>query len=159
MLRAMTGTAPDRLVTVVETAEVPTAVIAEETTWELFPGRWPVLLDEVWKFVRRAGLAAGRNVMLYRDDVPHVEVGVELASLFASDGRVVPSALPAGRAARAVAVGPPSARTINDAHDAVVAWCEANGWVRTGCRWEVYAHWADDQNPDAYEIEVFWQLA
>jgi len=35
--------------------------------------------------------------MLYRDDVPNVEVGVEIAGSFAPTGRIVASALPAGR--------------------------------------------------------------
>ena len=77
----------------------PTAVIAETTTWEAYPGLWPRLLDEVWSMVRtrRGEIAPGRNVMLYKDDVPNVEVGVEAAGSFAPVGRVVASALPAGR--------------------------------------------------------------
>lgn len=59
----------------------PTAVIAETTTWEAYPRLWPRLLDEVWSAVRpeRETIVPGRNVMLYRDDVPNVEVGVEVA--------------------------------------------------------------------------------
>jgi len=26
-------------------------------------------------------------------------------------------------------------------------------------RWEVYAHWLDDQDPKRYETRVFWLLA
>jgi hypothetical protein len=60
----------------------PTAVIAESTTWEAYPELWPRLLDEVWSAVRprRGEIAPGRNVMLYTDDVPNVEVGVEVGS-------------------------------------------------------------------------------
>src|SRR5262249_10283349 len=53
----------EHLVAVVETRETPTAVIAERTSWERFPALWRVLLDEVWSFVRNAGVDAGRNVM------------------------------------------------------------------------------------------------
>jgi effector-binding domain-containing protein len=155
----MTGAGGDRQVTLVETREVPTAVIAEETSWKLFPARWPVLLDEVWAFVRRTGLAAGRNVMLYRDEAPNVEVGVEAEGAFVPGGRVVASSLPAGLAAHTVARGAPSAEGISAAHAAVLAWCEAEGHPLDGRRWEVYGHWRDDQDPALYEIEVYWLLA
>ena len=134
-------------------------MIAARTTWEAFPQLWPQLLDEVWRVVRAAPDAEpGRNVMLYRDVVPNVEVGVELAGAFAGDGRVVPSELPAGEAAVTVARGAPSAQGIGAAHEAVVAWCQANGREVTGVRWEVYGHWLEDQDPAAYETEVFWLL-
>ena len=54
----------------------PTAVIAESTTWDAYPELWPLLLDEVWRVARSTdAIAPGRNVMLYRDDTPNVEVG------------------------------------------------------------------------------------
>ena len=82
---------------IVATAATPTAVIRETTTWERFPTLWGELLDEVWTYVRGADVQAGRNVMLYLDDVPTVEVGVEVGDAVAS-GRIVASVLP--RAAR-----------------------------------------------------------
>jgi effector-binding domain-containing protein len=143
-------------VTLVRTAATPTAVVAEETTWVAFPSRWPELLDEVWAFLRQAGLETGRNVMLYRDDVPRVEIGAEVREPFAPDGRVVPSSLPAGLAAMTIQRGPPSREGIAEAHEAVRAWCRANRHQLEGPRWEVYGHWRDDQDPAAYEIEVYW---
>ena len=95
-------------VAVLVVPERPTAVIAETTTWAEWPQLWPALLDEVWREVRaRPELTPGRNVMLYRDDVPNVEAGVEVAEPFAGLGRVVCSSLPArprrdGDAARPV---------------------------------------------------------
>jgi hypothetical protein len=79
----------------------PTAVIAETTSWDSYPETWPRLLDEVWSAVRprRTEILPGRNVMLYNDDVPNVEVGVEIAGSFASLGRIIASTLPAGRVA------------------------------------------------------------
>jgi effector-binding domain-containing protein len=145
-------------VSIVATSPTPTAVIRETTTWERFPSLWGELLDEVWGYVRGAGVQAGRNVMLYLDDVPTVEVGVELeGTLTAPSGRIVASALPEGRAATAVARGAPSPEGIAAAHAAVVEWCEAHGHARTGVRWEVYDHWRDD--PDAFETAVYWLLA
>ena len=143
---------------IVATSATPTAVITEATTWERFPTLWRELLDEVWAYVRGAGVQAGRNVMLYADEVPNVEVGVELeGALVAPSGRVVASALPEGRAATTVARGAPSPEGIAAAHAAVVGWCDANGHTRTGVRWEVYGHWRDD--PESFETAVYWLLA
>jgi effector-binding domain-containing protein len=145
-------------VSIVATSATPTAVIGETTTWERFPTLWGELLDEVLGYVRGAGVQAGRNVMLYLDDVPRVEIGVELeGDLGEPAGRVVASALPSGRAATTVARGAPSPQGIAAAHAAVVGWCDASGHTRTGVRWEVYDHWRDD--PDSFETAVYWQLA
>jgi effector-binding domain-containing protein len=146
------------VVTIVTTTATPTAVVREATTWEAFPTRWRELLDEVWAFVRGTGVSAGRNVMLYTDDVPNVEVGVEVTEAFAPGERVVASALPAGRAARAIHRGPPSPEGIHAAHSAVLRWCSENGERTTRVRWEVYGHWRDD-DPEGFEIEVYWLLS
>jgi effector-binding domain-containing protein len=142
-------------VTLVRTDAMPTAVIAEATTWEAFPSLWPALLDEVWAFVRQAGLEAGRNVMVYRDDVPHVEVVVEVGGPFAGEGRVVQSALPDGLAATTIAQGPPSLEGLGEAHAAVRAWCKGQGHDLEGTRWEIYGHWREE-DPDSFETEVHW---
>jgi effector-binding domain-containing protein len=148
----------EHAVSIVATAATPTAVIRETTTWERFPTLWGELLDEVWTYVRAAEVQAGRNVMVYLDDTPNVEVGVELdGALEAPSGHVAASTLPAGRAATTVARGAPSREGIAAAHAAVVRWCDANGHARTGVRWEVYDHWRDD--PDSFETAVYWLLA
>ena len=62
-------------------------MIAEATTWQEFPQLWRSLLTEVWDTVRGDDeVEPGRNVMLYLDDVPHVEVGVEAAGPFERRG-------------------------------------------------------------------------
>lgn len=133
----------------------PTAVVPAATSWETFPSLWKPLLDEVWAAVRsRDGALPGRNVMLYKDDVPHVEVGVEIDGAFADAGRVVTSALPAGRVATAVHRGPFA--DVGAAHEAVVAWCDRRGLVRTGVRWEVYGHW--DETAPQPRVEVYYLL-
>src|SRR5579862_2649722 len=87
-------------VTVKTVEATPTAVVAAETTWAAFAKAWGPMLDRVWGFLRSdapAGLyARGHNVMLYKDDVPNVEVGVEVTGPFDPVGPVVPSVLPAG---------------------------------------------------------------
>jgi effector-binding domain-containing protein len=133
----------------------PTAVVSEATTWEAFPALWRTLLDEVWEAVRGHELVRpGRNVMLYKDDVPNVEVGVEIDGAFGGTGRVVSSALPAGRVASTVHRAP--FERVGAAHDAVVAWCGRRGFARTGVRWEVYGHWRGPA-PEPL-VEVFYLL-
>jgi effector-binding domain-containing protein len=143
-------------VRIMERTATPTAVVPVATSWDAFPALWGQLLDEVWAFVRGAGLSAGHNVMLYKDDVPNVEVGVEIASPFTPSGRVVSSALPAGRVAMTVGRGPLSAESIDRAHRAVIDWCAANRHALDGTRWEVYGHERGDAQ--AMEIEVCWLL-
>jgi hypothetical protein len=89
------------------------------------------------KFVRVSNLTTGRNVMLFRDDLPRVEVGAEVSSSFTPTGRVIPSSLPEGQAAE---------------------WCAANGLALSGVRWEIYGHWLDDQDPAPFEAEIYWLL-
>jgi effector-binding domain-containing protein len=134
----------------------PTVVIPETTTWEAYPGLWPRLLDEVWSAVRprRSELAPGRNVMLYRDDVPNVEVGVEVgAELDAAGaplGRVVASTLPAGRVAMTTHRGSWDA---GPAHRALIEACDRLGLERVGPRWEIYGHF---DAPGDEEVEIYY---
>ena len=94
-------------VTVTQAAARPTAVVAAATTWTQFPALWKELLDEVWACLRAGGVHRGcPNVMLYLDDVPHVEIGVELRQPCPLTGRVIASSLPAGQAAVTVHRGP-----------------------------------------------------
>src|SRR5689334_21679136 len=96
-------------VQVTTVAAQPTAVIAATTTWQEFA---------------REGARPGRNVMLYRDDVPHVEVGVEL---------------PAGRVVRATLRD--SYDRIGLAHQAVDDECLARGLTKAGPRWSTCTTW------------------
>ena len=113
-------------VSVTEVAARPTAVVRAATTWQEFPALWKELLDEVWACLRASGIRRGcPNVMLYRDDVPHVEVGVELHQPCQLTGRVVASALPAGQVATTVHRGPYAG--LASAHRAVLDWCAAQG--------------------------------
>jgi effector-binding domain-containing protein len=130
----------------------PTAMVAEATTWEAFPALWRSLLDEVWRAARgHPGIAPGRNIMLYRDDEPNVEVGVEAAGPFEPIGRVVPSTLPSGRAVTATHRG--RYEDMGRAHRAVADACERLGVERTGPSWEIYGH-HNDASP-IQEVEVY----
>jgi hypothetical protein len=135
-----------------EQAPTPTAVIATSTTWDEFPALWPTLLDEVWQAIRAAGARAGRNIMLYRDQRPAVEVGVELEGPFTPAGRVTVSSLPGGLTATTTAPGPPTRDGIGAAHKRVIDRCDAHGHRRTGVLWEIYSHQTPDPSASYTEI-------
>jgi effector-binding domain-containing protein len=148
-------------VTIERTTECPTAVVKANTTWRGFPTLWPTLLDEVWAFLGATpGLRTeGHNIMLYRHDVPEievaVEVGVQVTGSFEGAGRVVPSTLPAGEAVATVHVGTPA--EIGAAHHAVRAWCSAQRRELTGVSWEMYGD--PDPQTGHFDVVVYWQLA
>ncbi len=143
-------------VTVTDAAARPTAVVAAATTWTQFPALWKELLDEVWACLRAGGVHRGcPNVMLYLDDVPHVEIGVELRQPCPLTGRVIASSLPAGQAAVTVHRGPYAG--LAAAHQAVLGWCAAQGRPPAGPRWEVYGPHRDD--PAELSTEVFYLLS
>ncbi|TME51462.1 MAG: AraC family transcriptional regulator [Chloroflexi bacterium] len=133
----------------------PTVVVVATTTWERFPTLWKELLDQVWAFVRENDLSVGHNIMLYKDDVPNVEVGVLVTSAFTPTGRVVASSLPAGRVARTLHRGPYD--RLDEPHRAVRDWCTARGLALAGPRWEIYGDWRED--PAALETQVSYLLA
>ncbi len=138
---------------------VPTAVVTAATTWAEFPAVWRPMLDEVWGFLRGdapEGLyQQGHNIMLYQDDVPHVEVGVQVSGPFEAAGQVVASTLPGGLVATATHTGPVA--EIGGTHQAVREWAEAQGYGLAGPHWEVYG----DPGPSSgqFDVQVFWSLA
>lgn len=137
----------------------PTAVVKAATTWAEFPTLWRPMLDEVWSFLRGTapdGLwTHGHNVMLYQDDVPNVEVGVQVNRSFEPYGSVVPSALPGGLAAAATHAGP--VEKIGETHDAVRDWAAAHGYRPAGPRWEIYGD--PDRSTGSFAVEVIWLVA
>jgi effector-binding domain-containing protein len=143
-------------VSVRDVAGRPTAVVAAATTWPEFPALWKELLDEVWACLRAGGIRSGcPNVMLYRDDVPHVEVGVELRQPCPLTGRVIASALPAGQVAMTVHRG--SYAGLGPAHRAVLDWCATQGRQLAGPRWAIYGPHRDD--PAEIETEIYYLLS
>lgn len=153
MLRAMTVE-----VTVRTVEPTQTAVVVAAATWADFPQMWGPMLDNVWSFLRGdapEGLyEQGHNIMLYKDDVPNVEVGVQVSGSFPPTGHVVPSALPGGLVATATHTG--AIAEIGDTHQAVCEWSKANGYQLAGPRWEIYGDWRDD--PAELETEIHYLL-
>ena len=145
----------DYEVSLVEAESRPTAVVAATTTWPEFPAVWGQLLGEVWACLRAGGIDRGcRNIMLYLDNVPTVEVGVLLDRPCPLTGRVVASTLPAGTAAMTVHRGP--FENVGAAHDAVLGWCAGQGRRPVGVRWEIYGPHHDD--PAQQWTEIYWLL-
>ena len=134
----------------------PTAVVKAATTWAEFPNLWGPMLSQVWSFLR--GIAPeglwmrGHNVMLYKDDVPNVEVGVQVTRSFDACGSVVPSALPGGVVAAATHSGPVG--RIGETHNAVRDWLEQHGHRPAGPLWEIYGD--PDPSTGDFTVEVMW---
>jgi effector-binding domain-containing protein len=142
------------------TTEHATAVIKAETTRQEFPTLWGPLLDEVWAFLRATpGLRSdGHNVMLYRHNVPGVEVavevGVQVTRRFEPAGRVVASTLPSAEVATTIHTAGPS--SIGAAYEAIEQFCKAANRRLIGVSWEIYG----DPGPDGdYDVAVHSQLA
>jgi hypothetical protein len=95
------------------------------------------MLDGVWAFLGRNDLrTGGRNIMLYRNDVPYLEfeVGVEVSRTFESAGVVVASSLREGRAVHTIHTGDNAG--LGEAHDAIARWSRTNGYTPSGTCWE-----------------------
>jgi effector-binding domain-containing protein len=153
MLRAMTVE-----VTAQTVEPTPTAVVSAATTWAEFPKMWRPMLDEVWSYLRSEAAEGlyqhGHNIMLYKDDFPNVEVGVQVSGSFAPCGPVVSSALPGGLVVTATHTGPIA--SIGDTHQAVCAWSTANGYRLAGPRWEIYGD--PDPSTGNFDVEVYWSI-
>ena len=145
-------------VTVRTVGPTPTAVVAVATTWAEFPKMWGPILDKVWSFLRGGApedlYKQGHNIMLYKDNVPNVEVGVQVNTSFAPAGDVVASTLPGGLVATATHIGPVA--KIGDSHHAVREWSEANGHRLAGPHWEIYGD--PDPSTGDFCVDVFWLL-
>jgi len=143
-------------VTVTDVEACPTAVVAATTTWQEFPTLWRELSNEVWACLHAGGIYRGcRNIMLYLNDTPHVEVGVELLAPCPLTGRVVASTLPAGQVAMTTHYGPYAG--LAEAHQAVHDWSRGHGRALAGPRWEVYGPHNND--PTKVWTEVCYLLA
>jgi effector-binding domain-containing protein len=140
---------------------VPTAVRDTRVTIAELGAAIGKHLDEVWTYIRAEGdLSPRHSIVLYKGNPSagpaDVEIGVEVDRTFdgPSETGVRCSALPAGRAARAVHRGPydQMAKT----YDALMAWADKGGHAFTGPSWEVYGDWHED--PAKLETEIYFLL-
>lgn len=120
----------------------------------------PDACGTVWGAVRALQVpGAGRHVAVYRDGEINLEVGVELPAPFPGHGEVVGSATPSGPVATTTHFGPYG--QLHAAHEAILRWCEGNGYKRAGPSWEVYGHWTDEcaRDPTKIRTDVYYLLA
>lgn len=154
------------------------AAVHETIARSEIPARIQGLLGEVWTLLRaNSVISTGRNVAIYtavkdgaavsgadgaaglRADAPGGRVidawfGVEVHETIPPSDRVVATATPAGPFASTVHWG--EYARLGEAHDAVQAWCRANGRRMTGTCWEVYGPWNDDWAK--VRTNVYYQL-
>src|SRR5438552_17093488 len=125
-------------VTLVSVEASPTAVVAATTTWAEFPSLWKPMLDKVWTFLANApaGLYKdGHNVMLYKDDLRSVEIGVQVNRPFKGSGEILSSCLPGGLVATARHAGPID--RLGDTRSAACARCAPTADRVRRQRWEL----------------------
>jgi hypothetical protein len=126
---------------------------------EVAPGAvgsaWGSAVDKVWEFIRgQPGLRTdGHNIFLYnhptRAGAPILcDFGVEVTRSFETAGEVYATETQAGEAAVAVHRG--AYRRINEAHDAIRRWMEANRRESAGHSMEIYG----DPKPDPADTET-----
>jgi effector-binding domain-containing protein len=130
-------------------ASVKLAAVRRQVAIAGIGAAWKAALDKVWAFLgTQPGLRTdGQNVFLYhhparRGQPMDVDFGVEVSRAFESAGEVYSTETPAGMVAVAVHVGPYG--RLNETHDAIHAWREANNRAFAGKSWEIYGDWTDD---------------
>jgi effector-binding domain-containing protein len=90
------------------------------------------------------------------DGVLEMEPGVLVSGAFPAAGDVVPSELPAGRAAYFLLRG--SFEGLPGAWKTLLDWCAAEKLALAGVNWEIYSPW-EDVEPDQIETALYALLA
>jgi effector-binding domain-containing protein len=123
------------------------------------------LFDQVYAALKTSTVRqAGQNVILYdnisgENPAPAgegfpIEVGVQVAAPFESEGDLICSATPAGVVATVVYMGPYD--QMRKAYDALDRWCNDSGRKRAGPSWEIYGDW--EEQPEKLHTDVFYLL-
>jgi len=97
----------------------------------------------------------GRSCTLWRPPVDgrlDMELGMIVSRPFEPVGEVVPSALPAGRAAQFRLVGPFDG--IPRAWQTLFDWCAGEKLKRANVNWEIYEDWNDDSAKQETSLHV-----
>jgi effector-binding domain-containing protein len=104
--------------------------------------------------LRQQHVRTGHNVVMYLDDLTHVEAGVEIFGELRPTGAVELSATPVGVAATTTHWGEYSAMA--PAYAALERWIVTNKLARAGPSWEVYGDWAAE--PEQRRTDIFLLL-
>ena len=141
-----TGTGECRIVSVERQL---TAVARAQVRIAEIPGTQRSLRRKISAAVGSLDLAPlGDTCTLWRplaDGKLDLEPGVLVARAFEPVGEVVPSCLPAGRAAHFLYVGPYEG--LSAAWQTLFAWCAREGHKRAGINWEIYGK-AESAQPE-----------
>lgn len=142
-------------VRVEESQGLPLAVVRRVASARELSTVVPAACGAVWNFLRAQGVTgAGRHVAVYLDGEINLLVGVELAGDFTPGDGVDRATTPSGPVVTATHIGP--YHRLGEAHDAIHAWCKANGHQLAGPNWEIYGHGIDDTTPP--RTDVFYLL-
>ena len=122
------------------------AVIKAQVPFREIPAAQRLLRARIAAAVRSLDVGPlGRTFTLWRPPVDgrlDMEPGILVSRGFEPVGEVVPSALPAGRAAHFLLVG--SYEGIPGAWQALFAWCAEQRLKLADVNWEIYGEWNDD---------------
>lgn len=128
-------------ISLIDVERRPTAVVKAQVPMDMIAQAQRTLRAKIAGAVAASGLGTtGETSTLWRPPVDgflYMEPGTLLAQEFRAAGEVVPSALPAGRAAHLLLVG--GFERLPKAWTSLFAWCEAEGQALAGINWEVYA--------------------
>ena len=116
---------------------------------------WGPALGKVWEFIRsQPGLwTDGHNIFVYHHATQpgapiQCDFGVEVTRTFETTGEVHVTQTHGGEAAVAVHRGPYN--LLNEAHDGIRKWMQANRRESAGHSWEIYG----DPTPDPADTET-----
>lgn len=139
-------------------AALPLAVVRRRAEPGELSRLVPACCGLVWRALQQQGVRGGRHIALYADAAIEVLIGVEAIEHFREAGELVAASTPAGDVAATEHLGPYA--LLGAAHDAVHAWCRANGRRLAGPRWELYGHWEPswDAHPERIRTEVCYLL-
>ncbi len=144
-------------VQLVELAEQPAAQVRGQVGLDGIGEFLGPAFGEVLALLERQSLhAAGPPFGRYRPNADggwDVEAGFPATGPVAAEGRVEPTALPAGQAARTMHVGPYSG--VGAAYEAVTNWLSSNDYVPAGATWESYLDGPSVANP---RTEIFFPV-
>lgn len=120
------------------------------------------LLGAVFVHAQRCGAAlVGQPFTRYLEWGPgmlSIEAGLPIAAPVPGEGQVLAETLPAGRAAVTTHTG--AYEQLFDAHAAVQAWIEENGYHVASAPWEVYVtDPADYPDPKDWRTDIYWPIA
>jgi effector-binding domain-containing protein len=143
---------------IVDVERRTTAVVKAQVPMDMIPQAQRTLRAKIADALATLGLTAAETCTLWRPPVDgflYMEPGTIVAEEFRPQGDVVPSALPAGRAAHFLLVG--GFEGLAGAWGTLLAWCEAEGLALAGINWEVYG--ATPAEPVLQETRLYALLA